>query len=282
MPDTHETPAEDATDTESTAVTDRATDDTGRSHSRRSVLVAAGAIGVLGPAAALTMGRPGTSEPTVRVGSPDCRRIRVTNTGGDAVRIHIEGPNAVRVPDEGGIILAPAEQYVLNVAAVDGVRGTYTVYDDDTDAVLASHDHVTCVTYYQVQFAVGEPKPALGRDEEDFYASEGRLLRFVNGSSEDGVTRGGRPGDSAVPEAVEANLTMEHGIQVEGDEAFVRFTVAAGHEYQLSLTSTLTPDESFDWDERQALYDDDTGTFGPGTHELRVRLPFSHDEIRSA
>lgn len=249
----------------------------GRGHTRRSILAGVGALGVVAPAAALTVGRAPTAGPEVTVDAPDCDRIRVTNAGIDDVRIRIEGPNAVRVPEVGRIFLEPAERHVVNVPAVDGVRGTYTVYDDDTDAVLATVDHDPCTTYYQVQFVAGAPKPALGRDGDDFYAREGRLLRFLHGSSVEPVTRGGRPGDDAVPAAVEASLTIPEGIQVVGDEAVVRFTVPEGEEFRLSLTCTLAPDGSFDRDERQTLFDSDTATFGSGTHELRVKLPVTHD-----
>ena len=266
--------------TDTTETTDDAESPTqreGNGRTRRTLLAAAGAVGVVGPAAALTMGTPAASTPEVTVDTPDCDRIRVTNAGTDDVRIRVEGPNAVSVPEEGRIFLKPAERRVVNVPAVDGVRGTYTVYDDDTDAVLATVDHDPCTTYYQVQFAAGEPKPALGRDVDDFYAREGRLLRYLHGSSAEPVTRGGRPGDDAVPAAVEASLTIAEGIQVDGEEAVVRFSVPEGEEFRLSLTCTLAPDGSFDRDERQTVFDGDTATFGPGTHELRVKLPVSHD-----
>lgn len=241
--------------------------------SRRSILAATGVACVVGPAAALAIGKPATPKPELAVERIACGRLRVTNVGQSHIRVRIEGPNGVRVPETGGLILAPSERHLVTLSAVDGIRGTYRVLDDETDEVLGTVEMDTCVTYYQVQFVQGPPKAALGRDVDDFYAQEQRLIRYLHGTSKQAITSGGRPGDEAVPGDVEACLEMETGVQLDDDEAFVAFTVKDGCEFELSLSSTLAPDDSFDRTERQTVFDTDTGTFGPGRHELRVKLP---------
>ena len=67
----------------------------------------------------------------------------------------------------------------------------------------------------------------------------------------------------------------------QGDMVTVTFTVAAGMSDQLTLVSYIAPGSSFDSSTayEQQIYDEATGTFGPGTHTLSVLLPNCYYQV---
>jgi hypothetical protein len=129
------------------------------------------------------------------------------------------------------------------------------------------------VTHYQVDFVEGEPLEQLGpAGTDNFYSDQERLIQFVHGSSEDPVTRRGRP--STLAESTDRCVDDET-IQVNGDTATITFTVAEGCTLDLSLVSYTKPQAEWTREtaDEQELIDASSDTFGPGTYTLTVDLP---------
>ncbi len=158
--------------------------------------------------------------------------------------------------------------------------GVFTDNDSVTDTltVEAKQDDGDDARYYQVDLVRGEPLEELGpADSDNFYSDQARLIQHMHGSTEDPVTRRGRPStlDSDTSECV-ADETME----VDGDTASVTVTVEEGCELTVSMVSYDKPDAGWSREmaDQQELIDSTTKTLGPGTHELTVELPTETDE----
>ncbi|ESP87073.1 glycoside hydrolase family 2 TIM barrel-domain containing protein [Candidatus Halobonum tyrrellensis] len=141
----------------------------------------------------------------------------------------------------------------------------------ESAVTLRAAEATDAESYYQVDFAAGEPIEELG--EDGLYAAQDRLMRFAFGSAEEGITEK----DTAWPSA-EIRDCLDYGHIREHDDgtASVTFTVADGcDEMTLSLAVYSMSDETFDADtaDEQVLLESTTGTFGPGEHTVTVDLP---------
>ncbi len=76
-------------------------------------------------------------------------------------------------------------------------------------------------------------------------------------------------------------VTNLAGNTQQGDTVTVTFTVPSGMNDQLTLVSYVAPGSSFNDSTayQQAIYQQDTGTFGPGTHTMAVPIPNSYYQI---
>lgn len=89
----------------------------------------------------------------------------------------------------------------------------------------------------------GKPIENLGLvDSDDFYSDQNELIQDLYGSSDDSVTRHGRP--STLNESVDACID-DQDIQVEGHTATVMFTVAENYSYTPSFVSYTEPTDGW-------------------------------------
>ncbi|MFC5972559.1 plastocyanin/azurin family copper-binding protein [Halomarina salina] len=126
-------------------------------------------------------------------------------------------------------------------------------------------------TAYQVDLVLGEPEAVLGEDPDDFYGQQGRLLRYLHGSSETPVVRTGTGGAlDDVADCLDSDV-----IAVADGTATVTLDVQDGCEETVSLVSYVNPAGAgtFDPSVEQESYDATTETVGPGEHVLSVALP---------
>lgn len=129
-------------------------------------------------------------------------------------------------------------------------------------------------TFYQVDFVGGDVIERLGpADSDNFYSDQGRLVRFLHGSSEESVTRD--VGGLATLDEDLRECVGGDGFEVDDGTVTIRFTIRDGCSVQLSLVSYEKPGPVFSREaaHQQVLVDSVTETFGPGTYELTVELP---------
>ncbi|WP_226023018.1 CARDB domain-containing protein [Halomicrobium salinisoli] len=166
-----------------------------------------------------------------------------------------------------------------NLAPGEYRFGVFTDDDSVTDTltVEAKQDDED-VRYYQVDLVRGEPMENLGpADSDNFYSDQARLIQHAHGSTEDPVTRRGRPSTLA---SDTAECVADETIEVHGDTASVTVTVEEDCELTVSMVSYDKPGAGWDREmaDQQELIDATTKTLGPGTHELTVELPAESDE----
>lgn len=162
----------------------------------------------------------------------------------------------------------------------DGNGGVDT---DTVDVTVRSGSEVESsepesgVSYYQVDFVGGEPIDRLGpADSNNFYADQERLVRYLQGSSDDPVTFNNNASAYLALDDCLRKCVTSDPLTVSDGEATVRFTVADDCEgVTLSLVSYQKPGPGFDREtaHQQVLVDSETETFGPGEHTLTVSLP---------
>ncbi|MWG33958.1 hypothetical protein [Halomarina oriensis] len=127
-------------------------------------------------------------------------------------------------------------------------------------------------TYYQVDFVGGTPEELLGETRDDFYSPQGRLVRYLHGSTEEPMMRQSTP--PSLSAALADCVTVdEMTVDDMAGTATVAFTVADGCEEELSLASYQKDGPGFDPTELQTLFDGETDTYGPGEYEITVQLP---------
>ena len=130
-------------------------------------------------------------------------------------------------------------------------------------------------TYYQVDFAAGEPIENLSADR--LYAEQDRLVRFAHGDTAAGITDRGRAWAS---QEVRSCLDRAGVVERDGDTATVTFTVdETCSNVTASLVSYTKPGAGFSPEtaDQQELFDATTRTFGPGEHTIEVALPDGDD-----
>ncbi|MWG35120.1 CHRD domain-containing protein [Halomarina oriensis] len=126
-------------------------------------------------------------------------------------------------------------------------------------------------TAYQVDLVVGDPEAVLGEDPEDFYGRQGRLLRYLHGSTDEPTIRRGT--GSVLSE--NARCLQTRPVTVEDGVATVSFRVKQGCTERVSLVSYVNGAGPgvFDRSVEQVRYDAATAEYGPGRHTLTVALP---------
>jgi hypothetical protein len=140
--------------------------------------------------------------------------------------------------------------------------------------------------HYQVDFIQGTNQNYLGPAGANqltnaFYGDQDRLIRYLHGSTDEAVTRGGSPGPDAL--ADEYDDCVDSGyISVNNGTASVTFTVEEGCELRLTLVAYVKPGPGFDEAYLQRSFDRGTEVFGPGTHTLTAQLPTedNYSELR--
>jgi parallel beta-helix repeat protein len=130
--------------------------------------------------------------------------------------------------------------------------------------------------FYQVDFVTGSrPITTLGPAESDqFYTDQGRLIRFLHGSTSTPVERTG----SVTTLDENASCIQVDSFEISGDTATVRYTVPVGCQFRESVLLVSYEKAGPGWSRveasEQRLVDSRRGTaFNPGTRELSVRLP---------
>jgi hypothetical protein len=128
--------------------------------------------------------------------------------------------------------------------------------------------------FYQVDLVTGPVIEQFGSaDSEVFYSDQGRLVGFLHGS--DG--RADRTGTPPTLDDRVAACVVVDSYDLSNGTVTVRFTVAEGCDLDLTLVSYEKPGDG--WSRASAsdqrLVAAESGTFGPGTHELTVSLPTS-------
>ena len=94
----------------------------------------------------------------------------------------------------------------------------------------------------------------------------------------------GMAGLSNIVYVLNGNIAVSdlRGNTTQGETVQVSFTVAAGTAPEtLSLVSYTAPGSTFVASQaaQQTIYDDDSGTFGPGTYTLTVTIPYSYYQV---
>lgn len=126
---------------------------------------------------------------------------------------------------------------------------------------------------YQVDFIVGNEMNQLEAGGP-FYSDQGRLIRFLHGSTDDPVTRGGAAGANALADEHADCIDSRYiSVDPETNTATISFTVEDGCEVRVSLASYVKPGPGFDREYNQRQFDQVSETLGPGTHTLVVQLP---------
>lgn len=128
------------------------------------------------------------------------------------------------------------------------------------------------VSYYQIDFVVGEPIENL-RGPEGYYTLN-RLIRFAHGSTDTPVMR--RSDGEFLASGKRARCIESQNISVENGTAKTMFTVKEGCDpVTLTLASyeKVGPGWSPETEAKQEFVDAETHTFGPGTYTLSVDLP---------
>lgn len=131
------------------------------------------------------------------------------------------------------------------------------------------------VTYYQVDLVVGEPIEQLGPNGTDnFYSDQGRLVRYLHGSSAEPEQRNGTTGTL---DAEYASCFERHSISSDGETATATFRLAQGCSLNVTLVSYEKPGPGYDRDRapQQEFVDSQTLELGPGIHVLTVDVPMS-------
>jgi hypothetical protein len=86
-----------------------------------------------------------------------------------------------------------------------------------------------------------------------------------------------------ITDPVKGQITVSdlRGHVREGDTVQVIFTVIKGHTDTLSLVSYTAPGATFVASQasQQTIYDLSTGTFGPGTYKLTVKVPPTYFQV---
>jgi len=133
--------------------------------------------------------------------------------------------------------------------------------------------------YYPVDFVVGEPIERFGSaDSGRFYSDQGRLIRYLHGSTETPVDRIGAP--STLRDRWATCIDVE-SFTVEDGTATIRFNVGdTGDDRDCRFATTLAVYEKPGpgWNKanasEQRLFDlDEFVVFGPGTYETTVEVP---------
>lgn len=155
------------------------------------------------------------------------------------------------------------------LASVAGAEGGSTVEDEEgenDEGCARDREH------YQVDLVVGPPEERLGEKSDDFYAAQGRLVRFLHGGADDPVARrsGGQRLDGEPADCLDSGE-----IRVVGGTASVDVTVESGCSLELSLVSYAKPDAGFDRAsaDEQVLVDSTTATVEGETATLVADLP---------
>jgi hypothetical protein len=165
----------------------------------------------------------------------------------------------------------------FDFAASDGeVDGPYTAdgapVADDSFVML---DPLAQPVYWQLDFIAGMPYERLGPDSGNpFYAapSEDRLFRYGFGQSEAGLVDLGSAWPSAdLRQCVDPRHFEDH----DNGTVSITFTVSPECDDQrLTLAIYEKLGYGFDPSRKQVLLAHETDLFGPGTHTLRLELPF--------
>ena len=124
-----------------------------------------------------------------------------------------------------------------------------------------------------------EPVEELGpADSNDYYTDQGRLIRYLHGSSDEPVNRE-HPGQGLNESIDECVSEADIAVNPDDDTATVRFTVEEGCEYEFSLVSYTKdgPGWSRESAENQELFDATTETYDAGEHTLTVELPTANE-----
>ena len=140
-------------------------------------------------------------------------------------------------------------------------------------------------TYYQFDFVAGDVITRFGPPDGDrFYNDQSRLIEYSRASITDGHYRMDRTGGpSKLADDVDRCVVVRSYSGVSAGGVTAQFTVAEGCELDLTLAVYEKPGSG--WSRanasEQRLVDVDAGTFGPGTHELRVSLTSNATETVS-
>lgn len=250
---------------------------------------------VAGPAAEqdgspLRISRVEVDSRTVAQGETVTGQVEVSNRGGEADTREIRvtfgqflGEEEHTVTHE--VTLEPGEDttFDFQLPAENLPPAEYGVF-----AVVAGEGHMEFTgvdivpggdgtVYYQVDFVQGAERNYVGPEGVNpFYGEQDRLIRYLHGSSDEAVTRGGSPGPNAL--ADEYDDCVDSGyISVNDTTASVTFTVEEECELRLTLVAYLKPGPGFDEADLQKFFDHDTEVFEPGTHTLTVELPTEDD-----
>jgi hypothetical protein len=180
------------------------------------------------------------------------------------------------VPLSGPIEGIELDSYGYRLDGTTGEAGDPTCPIDDappSDGPVDPGEPVG-VEGFQVDFVGGGVNEILGESEDDFYSRQNRLVRFVNGTFDDGITERGSPG--TLGDDLRTTVESEP-ISIDRSEntTSVSFDVVGEDEVELTLASYTLPGGDFDaaTAERQFLVDFDTGTFAPGEYTRTVALP---------
>lgn len=125
--------------------------------------------------------------------------------------------------------------------------------------------------YYQVDLAQGDVIENLGEGDDDFYSDQGRLIRFLHGSSDEPVVR---EGDSVTLDEEIDDCVDDADIDIEDSTATATFTIPDGCALEITLASYSKPGSGWSREmaDDQELIEYDTDTYGPGTYTVSVSV----------